>query len=986
MASPPATNFSDAVVLTIAEANAYAKIVEGLATDPDVLTPGGSTVPTINKVLQGVTDTANAIIGPALAAQVSASASAASALIASAIVGTFPNSAETTVPSGVAVNANYWAVTADGNYIRQWKNNAGTPQIGSPIISIPTSILISLFTGNFQAGLSELGRGPLAVNLYDSARSTVGSFVNTAGSISANAAYTLSDKMRVVGGGSYSISAGCAYRFLDIAGNYIAASYGAPGTAGVVVAPATAFYYQFSAPTTTLARYMVVPGTVLPTVYVGPGFYDKATGLRQILSAALAATYATLPSPLNVFDQTRCQDGFQLSSTGIPFSQAGFSVTPLIGVIPGASYITNISVTANASSWYDQDGNWLRAFTIVANTPIAVPADASYVRFQMGTATKPAVMFLPGSTMSASYVSFGFPTSTAMTLIALQLARQAAATSRSDDANILNPTDVLYNTGLTYSNGSTFGLTGWQMTPYLEVNPGDYFASTAGTNAISFYDQNKTYLGSIGVTATFNASVAVTTGIMTVTSMIFGVITAGDTLTNGVTITSQLSGTTGGAGTYQTSTTTAIAAAILVTIPTCVAGIAGQIMTVASVNGGSVLTAGMAITFSGISGTCRIVRQISGTAGGAGVYCISTSQTLTSGSAVNSVPAAFGGPIWTKVPAGVYYTRFQALGVVLSGGLATFRQGKINTVEGSTITATTAGAIMTVVTRPSGTLRVGDIVYGVGMPANCSILPFGTSATTGTGALGTYALSVAPGADITSAAPMVTSPSAAVAGKSFGGGGAVYPSAGKRIGFFGNSQTNNQSFQASVIAATGMIQSFSNGNPGADIGALAGVLGTVDLSQTDIVFWQEGHNEWGGAARPLGALTDASGANTTYGKCKQIIDYFYAQKPSIIILMGGPTYRAPTNIASVIYTADTTANAQGVTGQQIDDAMRLVAQSYGIPYVELRRDSNINAKTETGNIVGSPVNTWTNEGLHWSNAGGGPRVGRLIAAKVNACA
>jgi hypothetical protein len=215
----------------------------------------------------------------------------------------------------------------------------------------------------------------------------------------------------------------------------------------------------------------------------------------------------------------------------------------------------------------------------------------------------------------------------------------------------------------------------------------------------------------------------------------------------------------------------------------------------------------------------------------------------------------------------------------------------------------------------------------------------------------------------------------------FGGGGAAYPSAGIRIGFFGNSQTNNGLFQPEVLAVTGGSQSFNSGHPGYDFGGLEPLVSGLTLAGTDVVVVTEGANEWGGAARPLGAITDAVGASTTFGQIKAIIEGLYALKDSILIVFTGNTYRAPTNISSVVYTADTTANGQGVTGLQIDQAIEACCQLYGCGFVPLRQASGINAKTETGNIVGSPINTWTAEGLHWS--AGAPRVGRQIGAVIN---
>lgn len=136
------TDFSDAVQLTIDLANAYEGIITGTADDPDVITPGGQPVPPILKVYAALQAFIDSISSTLLAARDQAVAAEAGAVTASAIIGSYPNSAETTVPAGVASGAFYWALTADGNHLRQWKNNAGTPQIVSPTISIATAAVV----------------------------------------------------------------------------------------------------------------------------------------------------------------------------------------------------------------------------------------------------------------------------------------------------------------------------------------------------------------------------------------------------------------------------------------------------------------------------------------------------------------------------------------------------------------------------------------------------------------------------------------------------------------------------------------------------------------------------------------------------------------------------------------------------------------------------------------------------------------------------
>ena len=127
----------------------------------------------------------------------------------------------------------------------------------------------------------------------------------------------------------------------------------------------------------------------------------------------------------------------------------------------------------------------------------------------------------------------------------------------------------------------------------------------------------------VGVTA---GTSTIALNVMTVVTMSSGVIVPGGVVTGtgvtaGTTVVSQLSGTPGGAGTYQVS----IAQTVSATALTVTAAALG-VLTVSGVTSGTVVVGG---TVSGASAGTYITAAISGT-GGTGTYVVSQSQSVGS--------------------------------------------------------------------------------------------------------------------------------------------------------------------------------------------------------------------------------------------------------------------------------------------------------------------------------------------------------------------
>ena len=169
------------------------------------------------------------------------------------------------------------------------------------------------------------------------------------------------------------------------------------------------------------------------------------------------------------------------------------------------------------------------------------------------------------------------------------------------------------------------------------LNPGDnIFANYATGDVAQAAAANATGTGSVGATFTATGS-----GTNLTVSAVTGVISIGDTLgvvagiTAGITIVSQTSGTTGGAGVYVTSAATTIAAAAA----TCF----GSTLTLTAVASGT-FELGEAITGTGMPANAVLSAQISGATGGVGVYTLSVPATAY---AASTTVTAAGGVVAT---------------------------------------------------------------------------------------------------------------------------------------------------------------------------------------------------------------------------------------------------------------------------------------------------------------------------------------------------
>lgn len=190
--------------------------------------------------------------------------------------------------------------------------------------------------------------------------------------------------------------------------------------------------------------------------------------------------------------------------------------------------------------------------------------------------------------------------------------------------------------------------------PVVLHNEGDFWAKLAGDNAATIgaaiyadYSNGDVCAVAAPAGASVTASMGATftasgSGTNLTVSAVTGRITAGETLgttagiTAGTTIVSQTSGTPGGAGVYVTSAATTISAATATTF--------GNVLNVTAVGSG-VLEVGDPVSGSGIPSGAVIASQVSGTAGGVGIYTLDQRATAyaasTTVTAVGGIVTAF---------------------------------------------------------------------------------------------------------------------------------------------------------------------------------------------------------------------------------------------------------------------------------------------------------------------------------------------------------
>ncbi len=163
-------------------------------------------------------------------------------------------------------------------------------------------------------------------------------------------------------------------------------------------------------------------------------------------------------------------------------------------------------------------------------------------------------------------------------------------------------------------------------------------AAVPGSACYASYANGSLYIGSAPTGASATGSIGATftatgTGTSLAVTAVTGLISIGDTISGtgvpaGTTIVAQVSGTTGGAGTYTTSVATTASAATVTSF--------GIVLDVTAVASGT-LAVGDAITGTGVPSGATIASQVSGATGGVGVYTLDIPATAYAASTTLTV-------------------------------------------------------------------------------------------------------------------------------------------------------------------------------------------------------------------------------------------------------------------------------------------------------------------------------------------------------------
>jgi len=280
---------------------------------------------------------------------------------------------------------------------------------------------------------------------------------------------------------------------------------------------------------------------------------------------------------------------------------------------------------------------------------------------------------------------------------------------------------------------------------WVQINTTAPASFTGSINSASFTGviNGADFTASIILTS-FNGQIAGNT--LTVNSLTQGFVFVGSTLSGtGVTgapiILSQLTGTPGGAGTYNIGGPSQTVAAVTMSTT-------GSILDVTAITSGT-LVAGQVIKGSGIAGGTAIVSQITGAVGSTGTYLLNLnsftvgSESMT-GNGTTLVTTSVTGTIiigdtltGTNIPVG---TRIVSQVSGTTGGAGTYTINTVLNIPSESMTSSSTGTTLSVSAVASGTLHVGAVVSGSGISAGTVII--GQDSGTA-GGVGQYQISVA---------------------------------------------------------------------------------------------------------------------------------------------------------------------------------------------------------------------------------------------------
>lgn len=165
----------------------------------------------------------------------------------------------------------------------------------------------------------------------------------------------------------------------------------------------------------------------------------------------------------------------------------------------------------------------------------------------------------------------------------------------------------------------------------------------------------------------------------------------------------------------------------------------------------------------------------------------------------------------------------------------------------------------------------------------------------------------------------------------------VQPWWGKNFGVAGDSITAYLAYQTTVSRNLGMNLIFDDGVAGRAMRGMTENMTAANLADVDLLVIFAGTNDYGGN-RAIGSISDGLGAGAFYSDVRDVIDTVYTLKSDIRLCFWTPLSRGDFPDQPV----HPAANSAGVYLQQYVDAIIEVASEFGIPVLDLYRNSGFN--------------------------------------------
>ena len=476
------------------------------------------------KSLKWIEDAALAIpaIDAALRSEqqaVRSEAEAGNALAASIAAGTARDAAQaaagiyvsTVIGLGKTVDGQCFGVPSPNSpeYAILYENRAGLAvDTGKRFLSAEFVVAIS------SVIYDQTGRAPQLRNLFDLNRTSDGFYIDTAGGVTANTLYYVSDYIPVSESQQYVFaSTVSSIAFYSFNKSFLSQRPGAGGGASFSTPPSTHFIRFSHTLSTNKAKQMLLKGSSVPTTFMGFGFTDPATQDKKTHNATLALIGDSASGAINLFDQLRATDGFALAADGSLYAAPAYFVSRMSPIKSATNY--RFSHGSSMVVFYDSNKLRISNTTASGSAVLTSPADACYIRYNLtALLLKSVFMLIEGDSLPLSYVAYGTPTNSSVSKAALEVARSVSDASQPVMRNVFDLNRAVLNTAISAVNGAISAAENYFVTGKLPVTPGGFFVSTYGPSQLCFYDVSGAFVsGSTEYSSFGNKPVPVPAGV-----------------------------------------------------------------------------------------------------------------------------------------------------------------------------------------------------------------------------------------------------------------------------------------------------------------------------------------------------------------------------------------------------------------------------------------------------------------------------------------